>query len=297
MGLAARVWEMFRFDRHHLRLIETKFIAPEIIERDDLAERRAKLAAIVAENIIPHLVRLHQIAPAEEILAEEHPTEQNIAELAHIVLGPDVGASAAYVAALRAQGLTTDILFTELLEPCARMLGDMWHRDECDFIDVTLGVARLQKLLALFNATHENPALADRRIMLIATVPGEQHHFGAKMVEQVLTASRWQVDSDFEATTESLAKDVADRWYAVVGLTLADAAGLDRAKAAIALVREASRNPGLAVVIGGPPFIDKPWLAHQIGADATARNATAAALMVQKLFDQGVLTNWGESAG
>jgi methanogenic corrinoid protein MtbC1 len=275
-------------------VLENHFIAPAIARRDDITERRAKLANIIAEDIVPHLLRIHSVAPIEEIIPPTGPNKADVEELAHIVLGPDVDASAAYITLLRERGLTMETLFTELLEPTARMLGEMWQRDECDFIDVTLGVARLQKLLALFNATHDSPALTERRQVLMATTPGEQHHFGARMVEEVLSASRWNVDTDYDATLDSLASAVSGQWYAVAGLTLVNGSGIDRMASAIATIRQHSRNPAIGIMVGGPPFVDRPWLAEQIGADATAVNATAAALVAQKLFDRGVLKNWGE---
>jgi len=292
MALASRISALFRFDRRHLRAIESQFIDPKISRRRDVAVRRAKLASIVADEIIPHLLRLHAEAPIADIIATIGPNADDVAELAHIVLGPDLAAPAAYVSALRDRGMSRDTLYLELLEPTARLLGDMWVRDECDFIDVTLGVARLQKLLALFGPANDVAALADRRWMLVATAPGEQHHFGARMVQEVLAASRWNVDSDFEATIDSLTEAVRNRWYAVVGLTLSSGEGIDRLRLAIDAVRRHSRNPGVMVMVGGLAFRDKPWLAHQIGADATAPNATAAALMAQKLFDDAVVSRW-----
>ena len=72
-----------------------------------------------------------------------------------------------------------ETLYVELLEPTARHLGEMWDRDECDFIDVTLGVGRLQKLLAIFNDTYSLPQLGDRRVFLMATAPGNQRNQSA----------------------------------------------------------------------------------------------------------------------
>jgi methanogenic corrinoid protein MtbC1 len=296
MALALRVRELFRFDRFSPRALENHFIVPEIARRDDVDQRRAKLAAVVADDIIPHLLKLHSVAPIEEIMPPTGPTRADVEELAHIVLGPDVDASAAYVAVLRERGVPMDTVFTDLLEPTARLLGEMWQRDECDFIDVTLGTARLQKLLAIFNASHDRPPVTERRQVLMATTPGEQHSFGVRMVEEVLVSSRWNVDTDYEATLESLAAAVDEQWYAVVGLTLVNGSGIDRTRDAIATIRQHSCNRAVGIMVGGPPFTENPLLAEQIGADATAVNATSAALVAQKLFDRGTLNNWEQVA-
>jgi len=63
-------------------------------------------------------------------------------------------------------GAASDSLFIELLEPAGRHLGEMWDDDRCNFFDVTVGVARLQELLAIFNDAHGiSPFCGARRIL------------------------------------------------------------------------------------------------------------------------------------
>ncbi|MGL4313297.1 MAG: cobalamin B12-binding domain-containing protein [Sphingomonas sp.] len=295
MALATRMRELFRLDRGSLRSLERRYVAPRIAVREDIHDRRAKLAAIIADNIIPHLVRLHADVPLAEMIADIHPTEANIDELAHIVLGSDSEAAAAYVGALRHRGISGETLFIELLAPAAELLGEMWHRDECDFIDVTLGVARLQKLLAVGNATYRAPAPSARRTILLATAPGEQHYLGLAMIEQLLEANRWTVESDHTASFDSLCDAVDSQWFAVVALSLGTDSLAEDLKHAIALVRLHSQNKAVRVMVGGSAINRHPALATAMGADATAANAPAAVLLAQKLFDVGALGHWGEA--
>lgn len=290
MALAARVQRMAPIDRHSLRTLETHFIAPEIYGRDDTAERQTRLAQIVSNEIVPRLLLLHSVTESQDIIAG--PVQADIDELAHIVLGDDLEASAAYVAALRTRGLAMDTLFTELLEPTARHLGTMWDRDECDFIDVTLGVARLQKLLAVFNCTHEVPALQKRRRVLMAMTPGDQHYFGVAMVEKFLSASGWYVHAEHQASCAAIADAARRDWFAVAGFTLGADRRLEALRETIAAVRVASINPAIRIMVGGPLFTENPALAAQVGADATAPNAPAAVLVTQMLFDLGALDEW-----
>lgn len=296
MALAARVERLASIDRSKLRRLEAHYIAPEIQARDDIAERRTKLAQIVSGEIVPRLLRLHAVTQSQDIIADLHPTEGEIDELAHIVLGDDIGASAAYIAALRDRGLAMDTLFIELLEPTARHLGEMWDGDACDFIDVTLGVARLQKLLAIFNCTHDVPALHERRQVLMAMTPGDQHYFGVTMVEKFLRAAGWAVEEAHEATQEAIEGAVRRNWFAVAGFTLGSDRGIGALREAIAGVRAASANPAIGIMVGGPMFNDHPDLVTAIGADATAPNAPAAVLVTQKLFDRGALCGWAVPA-
>lgn len=295
MGQAGRALAKPAIDRHSLNRLETHFIAPEIYRREDVAQRQAKLARIVSNEIVPRLLRLHRevvpAAPPVAVVIETlAPTTADISGLADIVLGSDLEASAAYVLVLRDRGLSMETLFLELLEPTARLLGEMWDRDECDFIDVTLGVARLQKLLAIFNDTHSVPALDERRHVLMAMTPGDQHYFGVTMVERFLLAAGWQVRTELTGTSEDIARIAKNTWFAVVGLTAGSERQLDSLRTTIAQIRRESRNQLIGVMVGGPMFTANPALAQDVGADATAPNAPTAVIVTQKLFDLAAAT-------
>ena len=295
MGQASRALAKSTIDRRSLNRLETHFISPEIYLQDDVAERQAKLARIVANEIVPRLLRLHtEVIPAAPpvalVIETLAPTGADITGLADIVLGSDLEAAAAYVLVLRDRGLSTDTLFLDLLEPTARLLGEMWDRDECDFIDVTLGIARLQKLLAIFNDTYTLAALDERRHILMAMTPGNQHSFGVTMVERFLLAAGWQVRTELEGTSEDIAHVAKSTWFAVVGLTAGSERQLDSMRTTIAQIRRESRNQAVGIMVGGPMFTANPALAHDVGADATAPNAPAAVIVAQKLFDLAAAT-------
>lgn len=293
MGQMANAVALPVIDRQILRNLEAHFIAPEIYRRADVAERQARLARVVSKDIIPRLLKLHAdvvpdappVASLIEVLA---PSSADITGLADIVLGSDLEAAAAYVTVLRDRGLPMETLFVELLEPTARHLGEMWDQDACDFIDVTLGVARLQKLLAIFNDTHAVPTLDRRRHVLMAMTPGNQHSFGVAMVERFLLAAGWQVQTELSGTSDEIAAVARDDWFAVAGLTIGSERQIDSLKATIVQLRKQSRNPAIGIMVGGPVFTADPALAHEVGADATAPNAPAAVLVAQKLFDVSV---------
>jgi methanogenic corrinoid protein MtbC1 len=264
-------------------IMSSPFVAPEILKRDDAADRQAKLAKVVAKEVIPRLMSLHQ-----QVLTDQpHPSATEIAHLAQLVLGPDNHVAAEFVRTLRARGLLMEALFVELLEPAAQQLGVMWENDECDFIDVTLGVGRLQELLAIFNSTHDMPALIERRRVLLATPPNEQHRFGIAIIEKFFRAGGWNVEVALGATPGELAALVDNDWYAVAGLTLSNQLQLGELQAAIRSIRANSRNPGIGIMVGGSAFAKYPDLLATVGADATAINAPTAVLVAQKLFDLG----------
>lgn len=291
LGLGATARSLPFIDHGALRRLETHFIAPHIYQRDDVAARQARVARMVSSQILPRLLHLHAddtvaVAPIAQMFALD---AGDIGGLADIVLGSDLEAAATYVVALRERGLSMETLFVDLLEPTARHLGVLWDNDECDFIDVTLGVARLQKLLAIFNATHELPALDTKRRVLMAAAPGNQHSFGGAMVEKFLQAGGWDVRISTAETADAIADAAKGDWFAVVGLTMGSATQIAGLTEAIGKLRAQSLNPAIGVMVGGPAFTENPALAVQVGADATAPNAPAAVLVAQKLFDLGAV--------
>lgn len=293
MGQAGSSLATITIDRQALRNFETQFVSPEILRRHDVGIRQFDLARFVSDEIVPRLVRLHtEVVPGapqiQEVIEALRPNSSEIDALAHIVLGDDLEAAATYVTIMRDRGLSMETLYVELLEPTARHLGEMWDRDACDFIDVTLGVGRLQKLLAIFNDTYALPQLSDRRVFLMATAPGNQHSFGASMIEQLLVAAGWQVEVEYSGDVNRLVDAVGNNWFAVVGLTAGSEAQLAALEAAIVEVRQYSKNPLVGVLVGGPMFTLNPELAASMGADATAPNAPTAVLAAQKLFDIAV---------
>lgn len=274
----------------NFRQFERYFVAPEIYRRSDVAVRQVDLARFVSSEIIPRLLRLHAEvvpdAPSVDVLVKAlKPDSTDVNALAHIVLGDDLEAAATYIKVMRDRGLSMEALYIELLEPTARYLGQMWDNDECDFVDVTVGVGRLQTLLSIFNDTHALPNLRTKRRVLIATTPGNQHFLGASMIEKLMSAAGWRVRTEYSSDAAEIMRSVRKKWFAVIGLTVGFDRQLEGLKSIIADVRQGSKNDTIGVLVGGPMFTENPALAIEVGADATAPNAPAAVLAAQKLFD------------
>jgi methanogenic corrinoid protein MtbC1 len=271
------------------------FIAPNILAEADLPASRRKLAAIIETVVLPRIIEMHATRPSKKRDDPQTPTSDEIAKLAMLVLNPDLELSSEFIRQLEDRGLSIDRLFIDLLEPAARCLGTMWDNDECSFIDVTLGVARLQQLLALFSRSWAVPAFSRKRRVCMVSIAEEQHSFGVTMVETFLRAGGWDVRSERGATLQQIAPLLRSQWLAVVGLTASTDRQLGSLAATIRHIRQHSRNPVVGIMVGGPPFTACPELATQVGADAMAINAPAAVVLAQRLFDIGAKTNWQDS--
>ncbi|NVE95774.1 cobalamin B12-binding domain-containing protein [Altererythrobacter lutimaris] len=281
-------------NRKDISSFESVFIDPTVRKRSDIAERQSRLVRFVSGEVVPKLIRLHtevvpDAPPLEALIRVLKPNKADISDFAEILLGDDLEAAANYVTIMRDRGLSIEVLYTELLEPTARFLGKMWERDECDFIDVTIGVGRLQTLLSIFHETYSLPKLKSKRHVLMAAAPGNQHVFGVSIIEELLASGGWRVQTDHSGEANQIKSAVRNDWFAVVGLTVGSDLQIEDLKSFIGDVRRASQHGAIGVMVGGSMFTEDPSLAVQVGADATAPNAPAAVLAAQKLFDKGAV--------
>jgi len=252
--------------------------------------RRAILIRTVQLDVIPRLLaaRTGAITPASALVAPPAPAlvvaPAHVAELVDLLLAHGESGAAAYVESMRGNGAGAEAIYLDLLAPAARRLGTMWDEDLCDFTEVTLGLWRLQ------SAMHEfSPSFLDQRTdgprILLVPLPGESHSFGLSIVHEFFRHAGWNAWSGPVRDSAELAGMVGREHVDVVGFSLACDERLEAVYSEIRAVRRASLNPGLAVMVGGPPFIGNPLLAAQLGADGTATDGRQAVAQAQALVE------------
>ncbi|MCZ8183915.1 MAG: cobalamin B12-binding domain-containing protein [Beijerinckiaceae bacterium] len=279
-------------------MVMPPFIAAELLSEIDVPSTHERLASIVHSNIVPRLIERHSRSAARDPDPARDPSVSDIANLARLVLDPNIQLSSDFIRKLEQAGHSVENLFVTLLEPAARCLGTMWDNDECSFVDVTYGVARLQQLLALGSHSHSVPEFSRKRSVFMVTLADEKHSLGITMVETFLHAGGWAVTPLHRASIDQVVTMVSSEWFAVAGLTVGSTSHLPQLVSTIRAIRTHSCNPAIGIMVGGPPFAGHPEIVAEVGADATASNAPAAVLMAQRLFDIGAARNWqAQSAG
>jgi methanogenic corrinoid protein MtbC1 len=189
---------------------------------------------------------------------------------------------------LRERGLSLDELHIELLEPTARYLGALWDEDKVDFVDVTIGLNRLQRLVHYFAGLDDVMPYDDKRRALIVAAPGEQHILGNTIVQRFLRAAGWYVCSAQAVQVDDLLRMVAQEWFGVIGISLSTEGQIGGLTELMVAIREASLNRSVGVMVGGPAFTHRPELALEVGADGTAVNAPAAVMLAKKLLVRSI---------
>ncbi len=251
---------------------------------EDIDERTTKLVDVVAKSVIPELLAKFEDNFALPNPSTVHAGEAEILRLAAIILGPDDVETVTYLESLRERGVSLDVLHQDLLEPTARHLGDLWNQDHLDFLDVTIGVARLQRMVHYFARLDQIPPYDEMRRVLVVQTPGELHSFGITVIRRFLTAGGWNVRTDAHMSAEQIEEAVANEWFGVAGFSLAGETHIEQLADVIAHVRKASRNPNIGIMVGGPAFVANPNLVGQVGADGMATNGPTAVILAKKLL-------------
>lgn len=249
------------------------------------------LSTLIESEIIPRLMVAH--APATPVVgrAVDPSADRDApavpraaidpAELdtfAPLVMQVEADALLAHIENMLARGVTVETVMVDLLAPTARLLGEYWEDDRCDFVDVTMGLWRLQEVvheIAGRAPTAEAREMVGRRA-LFASMPGDQHHFGTVVIDELFRRDGWRTERIVDAETPDLIARVANDWFDMIGLTISCACHIENLAPIIAALRNVSRNPRVCVMVGGRIFSEDPELALQIGADGTARDAKLA---------------------
>lgn len=251
-------------------------------------QRMARLVRTIEGEIVPRLVATKRLVRTTGRVVEGHvrePDESDVAELVRLLLAHDVDVAAGFVDTVRQRGAALESVCLRLLAPAARALGLMWENDECDFMQVTVGLCRLHQVLRDISAewkSDEVPVGAERSILL-APIPGEQHTFGIMLVSQFMRRAGWDVWHEFPESLPGLLEVIRQHWFTVVGLSVGCDTRLEDVAAIIRSIRCASRNRAVGVLVGGPVMVANPAAAGLVGADATAADCQCAVLQAERL--------------
>jgi methanogenic corrinoid protein MtbC1 len=260
---------------------------------------REALRHAIETNVIPRLLaakdRLRSNADQREP-GRPIPSADDLAAFVTLLLTREPPAAVGFVEAMRSAGISPESIYLDLIAPAARQLGVMWDEDACGFTDVTIGLQSLHAILRRFApafagphcGTHDvtgdgEPAQRGPRALLVQA-PGEQHGLGLSMLVQFFRRDGWNVWSEPIAASADLVDRVRRRSVALVGISIACSARLDALASDIQAIRRHSQNQAVAIMVGGPIFIEHPQLAAMVGADATAKDGRDAVRQAARLI-------------
>ncbi|MCU0616197.1 MAG: B12-binding domain-containing protein [Gemmatimonadaceae bacterium] len=108
-----------------------------------------EVTRVVASDRIPETPMAHQTSSAS--MPTSRGARQigapDVFDFVTAVLGADDAAAASLVQGLLADAVSVEAIYLDLLAPAARELGTRWEEDECSFVDVTVAMGRVHRVL------------------------------------------------------------------------------------------------------------------------------------------------------
>lgn len=241
---------------------------------------------IIEAEIIPRLLMAHSTGESARGTKSSSVIDPSDAHrFASLPLTLEAAGLLEEVDAFLEKGVSVESVYLDLLAPAARRLGEMWDQDECDFVDVTMGLWRLQEVMR--DVARRSPAITGAlcapRSALFAPMPGDQHTFGAIMIEDVFARAGWTSEVLSRPERRELLDALSHNAYDLVGLTLSRDCPSAALTNLVKAIRSVSANPHISVLIGGRMVNRNPALVAEVGADGTGVDARAALEVAEQL--------------
>jgi len=262
-------WATGEVRRHHDAAALDRTIEREILPRLLLSHRGGQVPA--PEQSPQHESDLDRRTLREFVRAIQSTAEEPAQEIVTNLLG---------------EGMSPGAIMLELIGPTADSLGELWYRDDCDFVQVTVATGRLQRYLRELGQRQvvASSEYASSGRILVSSLPGEQHTLGLYMVAEFFYSDGWGVVVGPPAEQRSMVELVASEWFEIVAFSVARSEALLPLRHEIAAARRSSLNPRVRVLIGGHAVNEHRDAVKLLGADARARHPAEAIRVAHRLL-------------
>lgn len=188
-------------------------------------------------------------------------------------------------------GRSVGEVYESVIAPALAEVGRMWHMREATIADEHYVTAATQSAMSVLR-TRLPQATPNGRRAIAASVGGDQHDIGIRMVADLLDSEGWQVDClGANMPTSDLVEHTFDEegtpQFHLVALSASTALAVRATANAIDALRAATRDGHLPVIVGGGPFTLVPDLWQVVGADGCARSAVDAARVAGRVVRGG----------
>lgn len=279
-----------RFPRlRSLRTLIARPGSPRSAPSRKVDNQQNEITNLIEGEIIPRLLSAHvSDTAADRRVSAVALLPAEVSRFAPLAMHLEADELLVEVEAFLQRGVSAESIFVDLLAPSARKLGQMWEEDSCDFVDVTMGLWRLQEVMR--EVAIRSPATGMTtepvRTALFTPMPGEQHSFGSLMIEEVFARAGWQSEVLIEPDRAQLLKLVAERSFDLIGITVSCDCTCDVLANLITALRSVSIEPRVQILIGGRMINANPDLLGLVGADGTAPDATSALRLAEGLVQK-----------
>lgn len=255
---------------------EAQRTVPDYVRPHDAAA----LDRTIEREIIPRLLLSHRVGalpPRDPRLSKQAGGSADVSRhllrsFLEAVRSREDHASVGIISSLLEAGVAPDAIMMDLLAPTADTLGEMWYRDECDFVEVTVAVGRLQRILRELGQRQSlipGKSASPGRVLL-SSLAGEQHTLGLYIVAEMFVWDGWGVVMGPPTDEQPASQLVVHEWFDIIAFSAARDDALLPLRHEIALVRRKSLNPRVRILVGGRAVNEHRDAVKLLGADASA---------------------------
>lgn len=234
----------------------------------DQGEKWPRIRRILEKKVVPSLVIPTQsvIQPTDRWHRDEGAADALVA----LAIQGREDQARLEMRELAEGGMSFERMQLGLLARAAQKIGTLWEEDNLSFVDATLAVGTLQRLMHFVSLDlHREPlfGMAPKSICLFPE-PGAKHIFGVSMAARFFQHAGWQVDFLPDPTESAIRRLLRDRHIDALGISInrADAVPVC-ADIMTRLVKE-SRNPDIVTIGGGSALSRRPELIDMLNVDA-----------------------------
>jgi methanogenic corrinoid protein MtbC1 len=193
-------------------------------------------------------------------------------------MASDIASLVSVLGRLMSEGLPLRAVLLDAIAPSARRLGAMWETDEVGWMETTVGLAALERVIAVL--THDTPPAEltpNRGLIALFAEPNEQHTLSIRVVGELFRQAGHRVLVDPWMSAVSLVELVQREHVEMIGMTSTMGTNASQVRVLIDDVRRFSNNPNILVVIGGPS--ETAAYARDVGATYCAEADDALRLL------------------
>ncbi len=181
-----------------------------------------------------------------------------------------------------AAGVSAQDVLDKALMPGMDVVGGEFKKGKKFVPEVLLSARTMQTSLDLLKPKLAEKGLKMAGKVVLGTVKGDLHDIGKNLVGMLLEGSGFEVvDLGKDVTPEKFVEAVKQQQPQIVAMSALLTTTMRSMGHTITMLKEAGVRDGLYIMVGGAPVTAD--FARQIGADAYASNAPAAAEMAKKV--------------
>jgi len=180
----------------------------------------------------------------------------------------------------RSQGHSLKDTYLFGITGSARLIGELWSRDALDFVNVTIALSRLHRVMHEFSQEFlsEGNAESNGLSLLLMTEPGSQHGLGVFMLSEFFRQAGWRVTLASPQDIVDFKRIFLSDWFDAVVLSISTDRQIDAVAKSLVELSNTTANPNLKIYVGGPMAQVSP---EAINWDGTLLLQTDAAQTVE----------------